>query len=155
VETLKPILVGEANPYGADPGYALYPLPEIATGGRLARILGMNECEYLRAFERRNLCPTTWSAKASRAGVARILGKALLDGHEEAAPLILLGAKVMRAFGYEFEPFTKHRVLLRSRSAPQWRVCLPHPSGRNLLWNDPRSAQRARELVRGLLWEVA
>ena len=37
----RPILVGMNNPYGADPAMALYPLPERASGGRLARILGL------------------------------------------------------------------------------------------------------------------
>ena len=36
-------LVGEQNPYGADPNFALYPLPENAAGARLARFLGLQK----------------------------------------------------------------------------------------------------------------
>ena len=35
----RPIIVGEANPYGGDPAYALYPIPENSAGGRLCRLI--------------------------------------------------------------------------------------------------------------------
>jgi hypothetical protein len=61
------VLVGESNPYGADPRYALYPLPPQASGGRLARILGLSARQYLRAFPHRvNLLTTArWAAPAA------------------------------------------------------------------------------------------
>lgn len=66
---LRPILVGEANPYGGDPRYALYPLPENSAGGRLCRlILKLEVRQYLRSFDRRNLCATKrWIAEDGHA----------------------------------------------------------------------------------------
>jgi hypothetical protein len=131
---VKPLLVGEANPYGADPYFALYPLPENASGGRLARILGLSEQRYLEAFDRRNLCPTAWSMKVARAEAAKILA-------EPERPVVLLGAKVAKAFGLPYAPFTRSARLF----------LLPHPSGLNRIWNYRGSVERARELVADLL----
>lgn len=36
---MKPLLVGEQNPYGADPKFALYPYPENSGGERPAIVL--------------------------------------------------------------------------------------------------------------------
>jgi hypothetical protein len=131
---VKPLLVGEANPYGADPYYALYPLPENASGGRLARILGLSESQYLRLFDRRNLCPMEWSAPVARAQAENIRA----EGREH---VVLLGAKVARAFGFDYAPFTgsKHFYLL------------PHPSGLCRVWNEPDAVQRARQLLAPIL----
>lgn len=131
---MKPLLVGEANPYGGDPYYALYPLPENASGGRLARILGLSDQRYLDAFDRRNLCPMEWNMKDARANAAAILAS-------ERTAVILLGAKVAKAFGLDYAPFTRHQRLL----------ILPHPSGLNRIWNMRGSVARARELVTPLL----
>lgn len=131
---MRPLLVGEANPYGADPYFALYPLPEHASGGRLARILGLGEKRYLDAFDRRNLCPTEWSMRVARAEAALIMAA-------PARPVVLLGAKVARAFGLPYRPFTRSAHLF----------LLPHPSGLNRIWNEPGSVHRARELLAPLL----
>lgn len=128
---MKPLLVGEANPYGTDPEFALYPLPENASGGRLARILGLSRGEYLRRFDRCNLCPSVWSAPTARAAAADIC----------AGPyrvVIALGTKVARAFGYAYEPVTRPRPGL---------ILLPHPSGLNRAWADPTLAPRVRALL--------
>ncbi len=131
---VKPLLVGEANPYGADPAFALNPLPEHASGGRLARILGLSRGDYLRIFDRRNLCPTTWSVPVARReaeAIMRVLGR----------DVVLLGSKVAQAFGLRYEPFTTRGRL----------HLLPHPSGLSRAWNDPESIPRARALLAGLL----
>jgi hypothetical protein len=139
---VKPLLVGEANPYGADPYFALYPLPEQASGGRLARILGLSESQYLRFFDRRNLCPTKWSAPVARAQAEAIRESIRLG---ERTAVVLLGAKVSRAFGLDYAPFTASRHL----------YVLPHPSGLNRIWNEAGSVERARELLAPVLREVA
>jgi hypothetical protein len=46
------------------------------------------------------------------------------------------------AFGLEFRPFTVMAMVGRWRA-----VLLPHPSGRNLLWNAPGAFERARALL--------
>ena len=67
-------LVGEHNPYGADPEFALYPLPANATGGRLQRlILGVSMTDYMRHYERVNLCTDKFSVTAARQAAGGIL----------------------------------------------------------------------------------
>lgn len=59
---MKPLLVGEQNPYGADPKFALYPYPENSAGGRLCfKVFGLTRHEYLARFDRVNLCSGKWS----------------------------------------------------------------------------------------------
>lgn len=142
---MKPWIIGEANPYGADPYFAMYPDPPQSAGGRLCfKILGMTEEAYLESFERHNLCPMRWSAAAARDGVARIRARSM------GAPTILLGAKVAKAFGYEFRPWSLYAMYGAERSAgcPWHTLILPHPSGLCRLWSTvPGAIQRTREDV--------
>lgn len=127
----KPLLVGELNPYGTDPSYALFPLPEYASGGRLAKIFGLRRTEYLQKFDRVNLCTGTWSMPEAKKAAAMLLVN-------EKRPLVLLGKKVATAFGYPHAgSFNKLDNL----------VFLPHPSGLNRLWNEPGAIPRVRELM--------
>jgi len=124
------LLVGETNPYGANPDWALYPHPVGCSGWRLCHaILGMDEDRYFEAFDRVNLCEGPWRiAKAREAAVA--LG---------ARDRVLLGRKVCDAHGTAFEPFL---TVTRPRG---WRaLILPHPSGLNRMWNDD-TIKQARE----------
>jgi hypothetical protein len=142
---VKPWLVGELNPYGDHPDMALYPLPRNASGGRLARIIGLSRSEYLRAFERMNLCAGRWSAKAAAKAAQDMFAKSF------SAPVILLGAKVADAF--------RRAELLPANAQPfstqyAWGrtlLLLPHPSGRNLIWNEPERVKLARFLVLDLI----
>lgn len=123
-------LVGEANPYGGDPEFALYPSPDGCSGHRLCcLILGMRRSAYLRAFHRVNLCPERWSTPIARKTV-----ESLEDGRK----LVLCGSKVCGAFRVEYSPFNRLSDIV---------LVLPHPSGRNLMWNAPDSFQRARDAV--------
>lgn len=133
----RPLLVGELNPYGSDPRRALAPLPPGAAGGRLCKVLGMSPKEYLKAFDRANLCVGDWDDDRARDRARSLL-------RSPRAGFVLLGAKVCRAFGVAFDPFTVSGDV-GDRGI---FVVLPHPSGRCRLWNDPASAERARELVR-------
>lgn len=128
---MKPLLVGEQNPYGADPKFALYPLPENSAGGRLChRVMGLSRREYLTRFDRVNLCAGKWSMKEARDRVAEI--------YERRGWVVLFGAKVCRAFDFSFLPFTT-----RGR-----HVILPHPSGLCRAWNEPGAYERARACLR-------
>jgi hypothetical protein len=138
---MKPLLVGEANPYGADPRYALYPYPERASGDRLCRlVMGLEPREYLRRFDRVNLCPQRWSAPKARENAGEIMAG-------EHQKIVLLGSKVAGAFGLEYKPFTvtfpknpefKDMALARSLTI------LPHPSGLCRIWNEPGAFDKAR-----------
>lgn len=137
---MRPLLVGEDNPHHSDPRLALWPRPSQYAGGRLCRILGMDERRYLRAFDRVNLCDGAWDAAEARANAERLLGL--------GKPLVLLGSKVCRAFGATFTPETLFTV--RELAPGVNAAVLPHPSGRCRAWNDAGSYQRARDAVASL-----
>lgn len=140
---MKPLLIGEANPYGADPSFALYPRPERASGHRLCTlVMGLRETEYLRNFDRVNLCPEKWSAPTSRFSAQRIMA----GDHQK---IVLLGAKVTGAFGFKFEPFTMIEPHA-PETVPNGKtyVILPHPSGLNRMWGKPGAYDQARQILR-------
>ena len=155
------LLVGESNPYSSAPGDALLPWPIGAAGDRMRRILGMTEDEYLETFTRANVCSSSrWSMPAAVDGA-----KALLAKHEPKL-VVALGVKVCGAFC---------RVVDRAQvgafgtaQLPPWQsiragdhlrrgggyiegvpgitlLHMPHPSGRNRIWQTPGSSQRARD----------
>lgn len=133
--TNKPLLVGELNPYGADQRYALYPSPRRSAGGRLCYdVLGLLPMEYFRTYDRANLCTGKWSTPAAGSKAFDLE----VQGYDR---LILLGAKVSKAFSVPFLPFT----------VQDGKLVLPHPSGLCRLWNEPGAYERAREAVRGYL----
>lgn len=148
---MKHLLVGEANPYGADPRFALYPRPRRAAGHRLATvILGLSESEYLERFDRKNLCPVNWSMREARATAHVITTERRRDQW-----VVLCGSRVARAF-----------CRLPATGDEPWRVypaegrddggffVIPHPSGRCRVWNhspnvitDVRGALRLRGIL--------
>lgn len=137
----RPLLVGESNPYGGDPRYALYPAPDGCSGHRLCcSILGMRRADYLMAFERANLCVGKWSLRTARVRAGEL--------RTWPAPLILLGAKVARAF--EFNPFEPFTVADSGKT-----LVLPHPSGLCRLWDHPGAIHRARLLVSEVCSDLA
>lgn len=141
----KPVLIGELNPYGGDPYYALYPAPDGCSGHRLCcQILGMQRAHYLDAFERVNLCAGKWSLPLAREAARTLWLK--------SDRLILCGAKVSAAFNLPFRPFDVATFASGST------LTLPHPSGLNRMWGEPGMIERAREAVRafvpGVLKEV-
>lgn len=81
--------------------YALYPFPERSAGDRLATIiLGLTRAEYLRRFDRVNLCTGKWSMAEARK-VAHSIRRdgGLFPGGERT--VVLLGRKVASAFGLD------------------------------------------------------
>lgn len=125
----KIVLVGESNPYGADPYYALYPAPNGCSGHRLCTlILGMHRAAYLETFERVNLCAGPWKLAEARASAEK------LHGHR----MILLGAKVCAAFRTPFQPF----VVVGGN------LVLPHPSGLCRLWGQQTFLQARQEVLK-------
>lgn len=132
---IRPLLLGEANPYGGSPRRALWPYPKNAAGNRLREILGLTTEDYLAKFDRRNLCPRSWNLEEAK----RVAGE--IESSRDF-PIVLLGARVCRAFNLGFNPFTKCLMEV---------YILPHPSGLCRIWNDPTSHQRARDLLKEFL----
>lgn len=145
------VLVGESNPYGADPRYALYCEPRNSAGGRLCfDILQMSRNEYVRTFGRVNLCPSSWKVREGRRNARELA----LSG----APLVLFGSRVCAAFGIDFNPYLSGTLIARfpeggvgSRVVTFRGVVLPHPSGLCRLWGEPpgqvANFAKARELI--------
>lgn len=141
---MTPLLIGEANPYGSDPYFALYPEPEGSAGHRLCHlVLGFKRAlTYLHAFERRNLCPQAWNLRLAREEAIRLYSTTPFQA-------VLLGRKVAAAFRLEdVPPFTIHRPW-GDNFKNRWMVILPHPSGLCREWNTA-AFLRARELVQSV-----
>jgi len=146
-------LIGEDNPYGSEPEFALYCYPPGCAGHRLRRILGLPEHQYLD-LRRTNLCVGGWSTKAARERAWELLSAC--DPTAAPSVMVLLGRKVTEAFekialdGASMEAFTS-----RTCCPGTILVSLPHPSGRNAaLWN-LKARDRARQLLREAAPEVA
>lgn len=150
---MKPLLVGETNPYsGDDHEFALYPSPEGSAGHRLCvDILGLGRKDYLERFDRANLCGGTW-----RIGAARDVAERIKHEHKGDRAFILLGAKVREAFGIWEAAFTVATRYWDLQPGPlrEWvhtYYLLPHPSGRCRAWNEPGAVARARALLKEFL----
>lgn len=142
----RPLLVGEANPHSTEPRHALFPLPPGCAGGRLChQVMRLPVAEYVRRFDRANLCHPTWRSVAARKAARRVVDEARLAGGRD---VVLLGSRVARAFGVDPTPFR----VVESDGGVRF-VVLPHPSGRCRVWNEPGSFARARRLLKkaGLL----
>ena len=139
---MRLVFVGELNPYGSDPRFALYHLPRHASGNRLREHLGLYDHTY-EAIPKRNLCSGRWNMREAR--------EAALALRTEFDVLVCLGSKVKTAITgpkFSFDPpdffGVYHHLSCKY-------VALPHPSGLNRVWNQPN----ARELTRNLLCLVA
>lgn len=145
------LLVGEDNPYSADPSLALWPLPRNAAGHRLqSKILALDMLTYFSLW-RTNLCPSsTWSAMAAWRRAVDLL----YANEPPWSTIVCLGRKVTdavaRVTDIELPTWTWYPLFL---SLPPEAdrvikiVSIPHPSGRSRAWNDPASAPRARALL--------
>jgi uracil-DNA glycosylase len=127
------LIVGESNPYGSDPQFALYHLPRNASGNRLREHLGLTDVEYSK-LDKVNLCRRQWSLREARENAWRLIDSGRHD------VLVLLGRKVRDAFGgpAPFEWGSARGVKL---------VGLPHPSGLNRVWREPDARSRAVEVL--------
>lgn len=155
---MRPLLIGQAPPPSYDPAThsPLYPVPEHATGGRLAALAGLSAHEYLATFQRINLlrefpgrrrhpCGTRrdhWpraEARSAAEAIAPLLGD---------RTVVLLGRNVARAFGLEGAEFhvwrTVHVPYPPDQPVLFSAACVPHPSGLNRWYNDSRNLEAAR-----------
>lgn len=127
---MKPVIIGMNNPLSLAPQHALYPHPSRSTGHQLWRMLNMlrpevTKRDYIRAFERHNLCQGPWRLATARQVASDMLPE--LQGRT----VLLLGERVRQAFRLPpqlVHPIRWHGVEFRQ---------VPHPSGRNLWYNHP------------------
>lgn len=129
----RPVIVGMNNPRSVAPEHALYPLPAGCAGNRLFEMLRLAEPSatmfgYCDRFERVNLVVGPWDAARARERAVEL--RPSLAGRS----VVLLGREVAKAFGVlDVRSF----LSLRDDALDSTFYLLPHPSGRNLLYNDP------------------
>lgn len=141
------VLIGEA-PGGT---LSIAHRPALALTGRAGRAIcdlaGWDWTTYLRRTERHNLFldPMPDGRWPRRLAAVRARQLAL---RLEGRTIILLGAKVAEAFDLAEEPLYSWLYW-----ATDWAnvAKIPHPSGRNRMWNDPAEKARARAFLEGLL----
>ncbi len=146
---MKPVIVGEApSPSATRPVQPLFPFPINSAGARLCRMSGLSQREYVATFDRLNLWPTykkRWDVSGARWAAWNLISSRLLDGRA----VVLLGRRVWLAFGgrEDVEP-----LIWYAGSVPAFRpacvALVPHPSGRNLWYNDEHQAGAAANFMR-------
>lgn len=155
--TRRVLIVGEVNPYGQDPSYALYHLPERAAGHRLQSvIMGVEARRWYLPMWRTNLCTTSWEKGDA---IERV--KVLLGADAPWTTVVMLGVKVAKAFAFHtgqdakaFQDYASFRPPGPS-SGPAIRfVALPHPSGRNASSWAGTAVEDARNLLRVVAPEI-
>lgn len=102
-------------------------------------MLGGPREEYIRGFERRNLLGTRkWNLALARRVAPEVWDS--LEGRR----VLVLGSAVRTALGL---PPTRWILPHRDETGREWRL-VPHPSGRNRLYNDPTMGLRVSMLLR-------
>lgn len=137
------LIVGETNPYGSNPDFALYHLPRHASGNRLREHLGLPDHVY-GGIQKLNLCQGQWGMKSARESAETIETVSLWP------VIVMLGSKVKSAFHLQHLPFFQAIKVLELTY-----ISLPHPSGLNRIWNTPGVRFVARDLLRQHAPEVA
>jgi hypothetical protein len=132
---MRPVLIGMNNPISSAPEHALFPYPPGCTGHRLlemlqSRVPGATRREYLARFDRRNVVyGPLFDKQIARDGAAGLYSEFFGSGRT----IVLLGADTAAAFGIP-------RLLIHPQiiGGSTWRQ-IPHPSGRNLWFNDKQN----------------
>jgi len=147
------IVIGESPGPKGQAAFPLFPHPARSAGYRLAQMTGLVRAEYLRHFRRLNLVPShqgpNWPATIARDAADNLAGGGMLSGYR----VLLLGAKVWRAFGGANKDFSYCRWYKRYGrlwSPGYYIAVIPHPSGRNLLYNKSSVRQHVESFLRAL-----
>jgi hypothetical protein len=144
----RPVLLGMNNPLSSDPAHALYPHPPGCTGWRLWEMLNervpLSKTQYLRTFDRRNLVDKPkWSKQE-----ARDRGRWLREFDLRGREVVVLGNEPRDAL--LLPPKLIEPQLIEGIT---WRQ-IPHPSGRNLWYNDPHNRMLVAVLLEQLYSSV-
>lgn len=141
----KLLLVGELNPYGSDPRYALYNEPAGSAGGRLQRLIfGIDGRRWYLPIWRVNLCVGAFDRDEAKRRAAELVGEA------PWSTIVLLGRQVQRAFGI----LSRDGFLETTAPGDRWFIGMPHPSGRNPAWLDRSNIDHARAMMRAVAPEI-
>ncbi len=148
------MLIGEAPGPNTDAKLPLFPSPTNSAAGRLLKYAGVEPVDWMGKIVRMNMCDEAWSERRATAGRARALTY-LLDeeNYFEGKPLrvLLLGGRVAKAWACHGQ--FGHMTHQHDDELDVHVAWIPHPSGRNLAYNDRRNQLRARDAVLWLLGE--
>ena len=150
---MKPIIVGINNPYSGEPRNALAPYPERSAGHRLWKTLhelnfmggpvtdhrvikvSYDRQAYMDAFDRVNLFEGTSYSRASTR--KHVVGQKFIRTLPQGAIVLLLGMEVRECLNTALSrPLKKIPFHPQVIDGITWR-CVPHPSGRSPVYNDP------------------
>lgn len=142
---MKPLIVGLNNPLSFYEDEALVTYPPGCTGERILRFMqaedpAYTEADYYADFDRTNLWRgTRLPSGPGTAAAYRACGEAVLEKCRGREDVVLLGTRVWSA--------------VTNRTPPDWFRAvsladirfwfLPHPSARNLIYNQPSARERA------------
>lgn len=132
----RTVLLGMNAPTGTEPLGLFSPN---GAGRRLLLLSGMTEADYEETFERRNVLDARgWLMRRARRAAGRVRSE--LAGRT----VVVLGLQAWAALGLPRTPPYR----LREENDTRWFL-IPHPSGRNLYYNDPGNRRRARRFLQG------
>lgn len=155
----RTVFVGIAPARLGDEGQPLSALASQSTGRKIADMLGMQPIEYMRLFDRINVCPfpqpSTIQPKEWTSAAENLAGS-ILRGRR----VIMLGQNVAECFGvprgaYDYCEWkictSSFRGIAGFRAGRMslpfsWAV-LPHPSGRNRWYNEHENRERAIDFL--------
>jgi len=129
------VIIGMNNP--TREGDPLSPTADKNAGHRLWQMSGMSLADYEATFERINLV----DARQWRPWHARTVGRRLRQ-RLRGRSVIVLGRDVWQALGLDDAPWFASTTF----GATTFTL-LPHPSGRNLIYNDAANREEVRRCL--------
>jgi uracil-DNA glycosylase len=150
------VLVGEAPSRSSDPKRPF----DGWSGRKLAEYAGFGGYEELAANARLVNVLQRWPGegfageKGSRFPIARARRAAKRLEFERFDHVVLVGTRVAAAFGISFGDFFSWKILPRGTFDPKygrdlvWFTCIPHPSGCNRWYNDPKRRVQVSDFLR-------
>lgn len=144
------LVVGMAPGPRTSESLPMFPWPEGSAGGRLLAISRMPVAAYLGRLRRANLCDGAFRAAPARDRAIELERRyRTIDAPH--VRIVLCGRRVIDSFfPDDAAPDWFQKVILAGLEY----VGIPHPSGRNQMYNDPATVARVREAVRwAARWE--
>lgn len=134
------LLVGEQPSPNSSSSCPLFPYPLRSSGGRLWRWSNIPVIEYLARIRRINLLhryAKRWSPAEARDRAVQLLSRSRPE------KILVCGRRAANAFGVPewFGPIVTTGVEIRA---------IPHPSPRNVFYNEPLNRERAGDALRWL-----
>jgi hypothetical protein len=134
---MKPMLLGMNSP---DPGYEVLD-PTVGSGLRLVELIGRDAFDK---FDRSNILDRRqWSRVEARARADMVISS--MKGHN----VVVLGNEAWSTLS--LPSCRKLEFIVRNSRVDEFGdkwYKVPHPSGRNLLYNDQKWRDKARNLLR-------